>query len=121
MNGGTTAGTATVNNWVAQGSGYIGPSVPSGSTREQVVFADINADGRADYLLVDRSNTATNGQVTAWLNLPPSFGSFSPNWKSLGIIVTAAQGQSVGSNGFLNEVQVSSTPRLAFNVVMAMS
>ncbi|MFI9643382.1 FG-GAP-like repeat-containing protein [Micromonospora sp. NPDC051925] len=44
-------------NWV----GEIAPGV--GTTRDQVRFADLNGDGRADYLVV-----GDQGQVRAWLN-----------------------------------------------------
>jgi len=33
-----------------------------GGTRDNVVFADLNGDGRADYLSVSR----TNGAINAW-------------------------------------------------------
>ncbi|KAL8689165.1 MAG: hypothetical protein Q9218_005102 [Villophora microphyllina] len=63
LNGGPR--TDGSNGWVwnpALKDGIINGGV--GATRDQVHLADINGDGRADYLIVDQ----TSGAVTAYLN-----------------------------------------------------
>lgn len=94
-----TANTANVgNNWVSQGS--VGPAVPSGTTRENVIMADINADGRSDYLIVNR----TDGSVSGYLNKPPASGSNTPQWTSLMPFVSSQVGQASGATQFLADV-----------------
>ena len=56
-----------------------------GARRENVLFADLNGDGRADYLLVH-----PNASVSAWLNTGGS-DAYGPNaakvsWRPLGLI-----------------------------------
>ncbi|MEU8203335.1 FG-GAP-like repeat-containing protein [Streptosporangium sp. NPDC049046] len=53
------AGTGNAVSWVAQG--VVATDV--GATRDQVRFADVDVDGRDDYLVVD-----DQGRVRAWLN-----------------------------------------------------
>ncbi|WP_440106119.1 FG-GAP-like repeat-containing protein [Streptosporangium sp. H16] len=53
------AGTGGAVSWVAQGVVATGV----GATRDQVRFADVDDDGRDDYLVVD-----DQGRVRAWLN-----------------------------------------------------
>ncbi|KAJ7185457.1 SGNH hydrolase-type esterase domain-containing protein [Mycena filopes] len=48
--------------WLAQGVVATGPA--NGVTRDYIILADINGDGRADYLTVDK----TTGAVAAWIN-----------------------------------------------------
>lgn len=48
--------------WVAQG--VIATGVGAGDARANIQFADLNGDGRAEYLWIH-----PNGSVTAWLNL----------------------------------------------------
>jgi lysophospholipase L1-like esterase len=55
--------------WYPQGTVAAGVLAPPGS---QVIFADINHDGYADYLSV----SSVNGSIKAWLNL----GGTSSNW-----------------------------------------
>lgn len=62
-----------------------------GSRRSDIVFADVNGDGRADYLWIDRST----GAVKAWLN-EPSGDRLRPNWNDIGLI---ASGPGDGSGG----------------------
>ncbi|WP_083473261.1 FG-GAP-like repeat-containing protein [Frankia sp. R43] len=79
------------NAWIKIGRVADGVSPAAG---ERVVFADIDGDGRDDYLVV---NTA-NGRVRAWRNNNP-FTNGITAWAGLGVI---AQGPS-GAAG--NEVQ----------------
>ncbi|KAJ6508146.1 hypothetical protein C8R45DRAFT_966453, partial [Mycena sanguinolenta] len=61
--GSETGGEGAANvGWLAQGVVATGPG--NGVTRDNVILADINGDGRADYLTV----THTGGVVEAWLN-----------------------------------------------------
>ncbi|KAH8834872.1 hypothetical protein DL96DRAFT_10202 [Flagelloscypha sp. PMI_526] len=86
---------AWMNFWVDnkvgwQDSGEIASGV--GARRHQIHFADINGDGRADYLYVH-----DDGAVEAWLNVPgPDDGptKLSLGWNPLGIIATG-----VGKDG----------------------
>ncbi|KAJ7243855.1 hypothetical protein B0H12DRAFT_819301 [Mycena haematopus] len=55
------AGAANVG-WLPQGVVATGPA--NGATRDNVILADINGDGRADYLTV----THTGGVVELWIN-----------------------------------------------------
>lgn len=94
-----TANTANVGtNWVSQG--VVGPAVLSGTYRENVIIADINADGRADYLIVNR----TDGSVGAYLNKPPASGSNTPQWTWAGLVVSSQVGSASGANQFLADV-----------------
>ncbi|KAL5325508.1 hypothetical protein ACEPPN_006635 [Leptodophora sp. 'Broadleaf-Isolate-01'] len=70
-------------NWLYNGFVATGAGVPGSS----VVFADLNGDGRAEYLSI-----AANGAVTCWLNLGP-IGDNGPNaakvgWLPQGVIAT---------------------------------
>ncbi|QCX74663.1 Cytolethal distending toxin subunit B precursor [Streptomyces sp. YIM 121038] len=51
-----------------------GPSTPVQATRENVRFADVNGDGKADYLVL-----AENGALTAWIN--NGGDSTQPGWR----------------------------------------
>ncbi|RDL35318.1 SGNH hydrolase [Venustampulla echinocandica] len=76
-------------SWLPQG--VIATGV--GKARENVVFADVNGDGRADYLTVSR----TDGSVQLWLNGGgPDTGSNAAKvvWLPHGTIATG-----VGTNG----------------------
>ncbi|KAJ7859025.1 hypothetical protein B0H14DRAFT_2351404 [Mycena olivaceomarginata] len=87
-NGGT--GAANVN-WLPQDVVATGPA--NGATRDNIILADVNGDGKADYLTV----THTGGVVEVWLNGGgPDNG---PNaakvvWHPQGVIATG-----VGSSG----------------------
>ncbi len=78
-------------SWLPQGTIATG----TGAGRDSVVFADINGDGRADYLAVDR----TSGAAQLWLNGGgPDDG---PNaakivWIPHGTIATGAGGDGKG-------------------------
>ena len=75
-------------NWIPQGEISLG----YGGTRDEIRFADLNSDGRAEYLWIH-----PNSSVDAWLNLGgPDDG---PNaakvgWQPQGTIATG-----VGANG----------------------
>ncbi|KAJ7245868.1 hypothetical protein B0H12DRAFT_1235677 [Mycena haematopus] len=77
--------------WLPQGVVATGPA--NGATKENVILADINGDGRADYLTV----THTGGVVELWINGGgPNDG---PNaaqvvWYPQGVIATG-----VGTSG----------------------
>ncbi|GAB1818239.1 GDSL-type esterase/lipase family protein [Herbidospora sp. RD11066] len=80
--GGTTGGvenptTSTMNGW--RHNGQIASGV--GATRDEVRFADLNGDGRDDYLVV-----GAQAQVTAWFNTPGGGGGVS--WVSQGEIAS---------------------------------
>ncbi|MFD3652222.1 FG-GAP repeat domain-containing protein, partial [Streptomyces sp. NPDC058620] len=63
--------------WTALGTYASG----TGTTGDQVRFADLNADGRADYLTV-----ATDGSTKAWLN---QGGNANGGWTALGTYAPA--------------------------------
>jgi hypothetical protein len=75
--------------WISEGV------VATGITGGTVEFADINGDGRADYLVVN----STTGAVTEYLNAgPPSGGDpAKPVWVNEGVIATGVitSGQTV--------------------------
>lgn len=96
LNGGTPSNSASVSSWISQGS--IGPAVLDGTLRENIVFADVDGDGRADYIIVSREH----GLVGAYLNKAPSAGSKKPNWQFVDLKVPA---DSDGSNQFYADVQ----------------
>ncbi|MER8035007.1 phosphatidylinositol-specific phospholipase C domain-containing protein [Streptomyces hydrogenans] len=64
--------------------GYIA-SGSTGWTADQVRFADVGGDARADYLVVDR----TNGAVRAFVN---TGGDGRGGWQDLGVIATGSSG-----------------------------
>ncbi|MCK9902882.1 lipolytic protein G-D-S-L family [Parafrankia colletiae] len=70
------AGTGNSVSWASQGE--IAGSV--GTTREEVRFADINGDGRDDYLAVN-----TQGQVRAWMNVRGPGGT---GWSYQGVVAS---------------------------------
>jgi lysophospholipase L1-like esterase len=78
-----TPGDAGVPSWSSLGQIASGVGAPGA----QVRFADIDADGRDDYLVV-----ADNGAVRAWLNTPGDAG--VPSWSSLGQIAAGIEGGS---------------------------
>jgi hypothetical protein len=63
-----------------------------GATRNQVVLADINGDGRADYLVV-----GDNGDLEAWLNIDT--GIWLPQGKIATSVGSAAGVRIVDVNG----------------------
>lgn len=68
-------------HWNPQG--VVAPAV--GGRREQIHFADLNGDGRAEYLVVH-----PNGSVSAWLNTGSS-NNYGPNaaqvgWRAQGLV-----------------------------------
>lgn len=75
-----------VVGWSSQGVVATGVGV----TRENVVFADMNGDGKADYLAVSR----TDGSVRMWLNGGSADNGARVNWASHGTIATG-----VGTTG----------------------
>ncbi|KAJ7205689.1 hypothetical protein B0H12DRAFT_453743 [Mycena haematopus] len=90
--GSTNGGPGAANvGWLSQGVVASGPA--NGATRDNVILADINGDGRADYLTV----THTGGVVELWINGGgPNDG---PNaaqvvWHPQGVIATG-----VGTSG----------------------
>jgi lysophospholipase L1-like esterase len=75
LNGGPNGSASGGWLWYPQGTIATGVGAPAGS---QVVFADINNDGYADYLSI----SSVNGSISAWLNrggTPSSWG-----WVPLG-------------------------------------
>ncbi|KAF7359595.1 SGNH hydrolase [Mycena venus] len=61
--GSTTGGEGAANvQWLPQGQVASGPA--NGATRDNVILADINGDGRADYITVSH----TNGAADVFLN-----------------------------------------------------
>ncbi|KAF7343667.1 SGNH hydrolase [Mycena sanguinolenta] len=92
--GSETGGEGAANvQWLPQGVVATGPA--NGATRDNVILADINGDGRADYLTV----THTGGVVEAWINGGgPNDG---PNaaqvvWYPQGVIATGVGSSGVG-------------------------
>ncbi|KAJ6610677.1 hypothetical protein B0H10DRAFT_1953701 [Mycena sp. CBHHK59/15] len=90
--GSSQGGTGAANvGWLPQGVVATGPA--NGATRDNVILADVNGDGRADYLTV----THTGGVVELWINGGgPDDG---PNaakvvWHPQGVIATG-----VGTSG----------------------
>ncbi|KAJ6595006.1 SGNH hydrolase-type esterase domain-containing protein [Mycena vulgaris] len=85
-------GAANVG-WLAQGVVASGPG--NGATRDNVILADVNGDGRADYITV----THTGGVVELWINGGgPDNG---PNaakvvWLPQGVIATGVGTSGVG-------------------------
>ncbi|MCX4985131.1 FG-GAP-like repeat-containing protein [Streptomyces sp. NBC_00572] len=71
-------GGTGITGWTAAGQIASGVGVPS----DQVRFADVNADGYADYLVVD-----AGGAVRAWLN---KGGTGTAGWTSAGQIASGA-------------------------------
>ncbi|MGW6007779.1 FG-GAP-like repeat-containing protein [Streptomyces sp. NPDC055210] len=82
-NGGGQAQTGTWQ-WYAQGT------ITSGSD-SRIIYADINGDGKADYLQVD-----ANSSVKAWLNHGPSSGGGDWGWAPQGTIASGVG--TVGGN-----------------------
>ncbi|KAJ7754555.1 SGNH hydrolase-type esterase domain-containing protein [Mycena metata] len=71
--------------WLAQGVVATGPK--NGATRDYIILADINGDGRADYLTVDK----TTGAVDAWINgggPDEELNAAKVSWISQGTIAT---------------------------------
>jgi hypothetical protein len=69
-------------NWIP--SGIVESGV--GAKRHEVLFADLNGDGRDDYLWVQ-----TDGSVTAWINggwTTQGDGSAKVNWLPQGVIAS---------------------------------
>jgi hypothetical protein len=69
-------------NWIP--SGIVASGV--GAKRHEVLFADLNGDGRDDYLWVQ-----TDGSVTAWINggwTTQGDGSAKVNWLPQGVIAS---------------------------------
>ncbi|EDY47710.1 conserved hypothetical protein [Streptomyces clavuligerus] len=78
---------AWLNNSAAPAGGWTEAgqlTAGVGATGDQVRFADLNADGRADYLIVD-----ANGSVRAWLN---EGGDGSGGWTPLGLYASGVSG-----------------------------
>lgn len=81
--------------WYPQGTVAIGVQAPSGS---QVVFADINDDGYADYLSI----SSATGAINAWLNAggaPSNWG-----WLPLGQLATGAGAPTSRLNIFVADL-----------------
>ncbi|MFD9412495.1 FG-GAP-like repeat-containing protein [Streptomyces sp. NPDC059989] len=69
------AGPATGGGWTWEWKGEVASGV--GATRDQVRFADLNGDKRADYLVLDGQ-----GRARAWLNAGPATGGgWTWEWK----------------------------------------
>lgn len=93
--------SAAVTNWVSQGS--VGPPVLDGTYRENIVLADVDGDGRADFIILDRNS----GAAGCYLNKKPATGSTTPQWQWINLLVTADQVKALGGVQFLDEVNVS--------------
>ncbi|CAG8973853.1 hypothetical protein HYALB_00005599 [Hymenoscyphus albidus] len=89
LNEGSPGGVANsaIVSWLAQG--VIAVGVP-GMGRDNVVFADMNGDQKADYLAVSR----TDGSVRLWLN-----GGESDNGAKVGWLPHGSIAAGVGTNG----------------------
>ncbi|KAJ7650756.1 hypothetical protein FB45DRAFT_730871 [Roridomyces roridus] len=92
--GSATGGTGAANvQWLPQGIVATGPA--NGATRDNVILADVNGDGRADYLTV----THDGGVVSLFINGGgPDDG---PNagkvvWNPQGVIATGVGSSGVG-------------------------
>ncbi|KAF1955835.1 SGNH hydrolase [Byssothecium circinans] len=78
--------TAYINGGEKKGGGWLWTSLGqiagegTGATRETTRFADIDGDGKADYMVVGKE-----GSLNAWLNF--GYGD-KPDWYPLGIIAT---------------------------------
>ncbi|KAH8696250.1 hypothetical protein BGW36DRAFT_380518 [Talaromyces proteolyticus] len=79
------AGETGKSSWIPQGTVATGV----GANRSEVVFADLNGDGRAEYLWIDTDT----GSVKAWLNTASSGGNIT--WIEWGEV---ASGVGVGGN-----------------------
>ncbi|MFD3942009.1 FG-GAP-like repeat-containing protein [Streptomyces sp. NPDC058579] len=84
-------GSVSGGGWSWQWSGEVASGV--GAPRGQVGFADMNGDGRTDYLVV-----SDQGQVRAWLNNGPAGGG-GWSWKWSGEVASGV-GASQDSVGF---------------------
>ncbi|WP_285483798.1 FG-GAP-like repeat-containing protein [Amycolatopsis sp. NBRC 101858] len=86
LNGGVAGGGPIP--WTELGliAGGVNGGLPKGAT---IQFADLNADGRADYLVIHPDSS-----VTAYLNggVPTTPGSAPIPWTELGVIATGVQG-----------------------------
>ncbi|GAA4197815.1 FG-GAP-like repeat-containing protein [Microbispora amethystogenes] len=73
---------AWLNNRAGQGGGwnYAGEVASGAASRDRVRFADINGDGRDDYLSV-----GDGGEVTAWLNVGTGD---AVSWAAKGVVAT---------------------------------
>ncbi|WP_062354088.1 FG-GAP-like repeat-containing protein [Herbidospora yilanensis] len=73
---------AWLNNRAGQGGGwnYAGEVASGAASRDRVRFADINGDGRDDYLSV-----GDGGEVSAWLNVGTGN---AVSWASKGVVAT---------------------------------
>ncbi|NAS26971.1 lipolytic protein G-D-S-L family [Herbidospora sp. NEAU-GS84] len=73
---------AWINNRAGQGGGWnhIGEIATGAAPRHQVRFADLNGDGRDDYLVV-----GDQGQVSMWLNTGTGD---AVGWASQGVVAT---------------------------------
>ncbi|KAG4442317.1 hypothetical protein IFR05_002168 [Cadophora sp. M221] len=89
-------------NWLYNGFVATGAGVPGSS----VVFADLNGDGRAEYLSI-----AANGAVTCWLNLGP-IGDNGPNAAKVGWL---PQGEIATGVGALRNNTVFAADYLTIN------
>jgi hypothetical protein len=76
-----TPGDRGVPSWSARGPLASGVA---GATREKVRFADVNGDGRDDYLMVQ-----DNGSVLAWVN---NGGEGSGGWINQGVFASGVDG-----------------------------
>ncbi len=86
--------------WLPQGR--VAPGIPAGGSLEGQLMADLDGDGRDDYVLVDLQTLAAR----AWLNKPGEefgdrpFGSFDPDadnfwdWRPLGQVATGVPTES---------------------------
>lgn len=99
LNKANTPGTAQVTNWTSQGD--LTPPLFGLPARENVQIIDVNSDGRADYIIFNRQD----GTTGAWLNLPPSSGSTTPNWQ-FQVFASNNTGSAAGVGGF-NELIIA--------------
>ena len=77
--------SADGGRWLPMGPIASGVGAPGSS----VQFADINGDGKADYLVVD----PVTGAVHAWLNMGGTYGNWG--WNDMGVV---ASGLAPGAN-----------------------
>ncbi|KAH8886503.1 integrin alpha N-terminal domain-containing protein [Thozetella sp. PMI_491] len=78
-------------SWRAQG--IIATGV--GRSRAEVILADVNGDGRADYITIDR--TATDSAASVWINGGgPSANPAQVTWLPQGVIATGVQKPGYG-------------------------
>jgi lysophospholipase L1-like esterase len=84
INRGPGRGGPDSGTWIWESIGIINDANTYGSERGNIIFADIDGDGRDEFLIV-----GDGGKLTAWLN---SGNLDAPRWESMGVIATGPGG-----------------------------